>query len=899
MAQNQERAVVILGLYEDFITKGVKKSEKAIDTFEANAQRPVKRLNLSFRELSGQAGSKLTAALKSSALQLVGFTAAVAAVGKGVAIFRESERALIEVATISDDVAASLVDVGDEVDRLARRYGKADTEIAKGLYQTISAGVEDVTEAFGVLDVAVGTSIAGLADTSSTVDLLTGTINAFGKQTGDAARIADAYFTAVRRGKTTIGELGASMANVTPTAAALGVSFEETLAAVTSITLSGTPTAQAVTQVAAAMNSLLGKAADVNTALRTQGSSGKGFDLVRLRTEGLVPILEDLRKTYAGNEDELRTLLGEKEAFSALLNLTGERGKSYGSVLDSIRNSTGAYSTALDRVAGTQGAFLDSLTQGASQGLKSWGEAFINAFFDEDTGTIAGLDKSEQAALRAKKAFEDMVPTIELFATILGNIAKTIEIIDNALTPSGKERLDSLQDELKYIEQIAVTLDQRVMSGRTDNAAIYRELSDSLVDLVRQSKLLAADGLIPDEEAAKWADLAADIETIGLDGLSAIEAFARGEDLEFLRKSAGAAADELNRVTDVRKSMLAFAIRARDQGAEATKAAANEQDAMTTALMGGTMSANEYATAMEKAMAAVAGYQAQLEAAAATSPAPPGWTAIEPSPKVNSSVGPGVGPFGPMPLDSGDGEHAPASLGAGMFGPLDEGQAQLEAMPESVTPIQAAFNKLAAEVEDTDARMQEFSENAIASFSFGLTDAIYGFVSGTESAKDAFGQFAASFLANISQMILQSLILKALSGGFGGDAAGADVANTSGGVGGNLFANGGIAEGGFGNMLPMKGYANGGMVATKPHIGIIGEGVHDEAIVPMPGGKALPVVLHGGGRGNAEVSINITAMDGEDAKRVLMRERHTIRDMIQDAMHRDQSFRSSMLGSVN
>ena len=66
-----------------------------------------------------------------------------------------------------------------------------------------------------------------------------------------------------------------------------------------------------------------------------------------------------------------------------------------------------------------------------------------------------------------------------------------------------------------------------------------------------------------------------------------------------------------------------------------------------------------------------------------------------------------------------------------MFGPLQEGQVQLEAMPESVTPIQAAFNKLAAEVEDTDARMQEFSENAIASFSFGLTDAIYGFVSGT------------------------------------------------------------------------------------------------------------------------------------------------------------------------
>lgn len=840
MAQNQERAVVILGLYEDFITKGVKKSEKAIDTFEANAQRPVKRLNLSFRELSGQAGSKLTAALKSSALQLVGFTAAVAAVGKGVAIFRESERALIEVATISDDVAASLVDVGDEVDRLARRFGKADTEIAQGLYQTISAGVEDVTEAIGVLDVAVGTSIAGLADTSSTVDLLTGTINAFGKQTGDAAEIADAYFTAVRRGKTTIGELGASMANVTPTAAALGVSFEETLAAVTSITLSGTPTAQAVTQVAAAMNSLLGKAADVNKALRTQGSSGKGFDLVRLRTEGLVPILEDLRKTYAGNEDELRTLLGEKEAFSALLNLTGERGKSYGSVLDSIRNSTGAYSTALDRVAGTQGAFLDSLTQGASQGLKSWGEAFLSALIEPADAAVDPLDRAEQAATKLRESFERAAPAIELIGSSFGGI------------------LVVLGEASELIEGIAFNMDAISKGKGFGGMGMSNADRDAFQAAIDAQKAALAAGK--------------ELETYTPGPLPGTKLFQE----------------------QAKKTALEV-----ESYGEKLGGAQVEQDALTTALMGGAMSANEYATAMEKAMAAVAGYQAQLETAAETSPAPPGWTAIESSPKVNSSVGPGVGPFGPMPLDSGDGEHAPASLGAGMFGPLDEGQAQLEAMPESVTPIQAAFNKLAAEVEDTDARMQEFSENAIASFSFGLTDAIYGFVSGTESAKDAFGQFAASFLANISQMILQSLILKALSGGFGGDAAGADVANTSGGVGGNLFANGGIAEGGFGNMLPMKGYANGGMVATKPHIGIIGEGVHDEAIVPMPGGKALPVVLHGGGRGNAEVSINITAMDGEDAKRVLMRERHTIRDMIQDAMHRDQSFRSSMLGSVN
>ena len=79
----------------------------------------------------------------------------------------------------------------------------------------------------------------------------------------------------------------------------------------------------------------------------------------------------------------------------------------------------------------------------------------------------------------------------------------------------------------------------------------------------------------------------------------------------------------------------------------------------------------------------------------------------------------------------------------------------------------------------------------------------------------------------------------------------------------------------------------------------MGEGVHDEAIVPMPGGKGIPVVMHGGGGGGyAEVSINITAMDGADAKRVLMREKDAIRDLVADAMVRDSSFRSTMSGNV-
>lgn len=54
------------------------------------------------------------------------------------------------------------------------------------------------------------------------------------------------------------------------------------------------------------------------------------------------------------------------------------------------------------------------------------------------------------------------------------------------------------------------------------------------------------------------------------------------------------------------------------------------------------------------------------------------------------------------------------------------------------------------------------------------------------------------------------------------------------------FANGGIAPGGF------QAFANGGMV-TQPTIGMVGEGQYNEAIVPLPDGKSIPVQMASGG----------------------------------------------------
>jgi tape measure domain-containing protein len=149
--------------------------------------------------------------------------------------------------------------------------------------------------------------------------------------------------------------------------------------------------------------------------------------------------------------------------------------------------------------------------------------------------------------------------------------------------------------------------------------------------------------------------------------------------------------------------------------------------------------------------------------------------------------------------------------------------------------------------------------------------AFKGLVSGSMTAQEAlagmFQSIADHFADMVAQMIAEYLKmalikgLGALIGGiFGGGGGGSD--NSAAKMGLNTpamqqyaplpreYANGGIAYGGF------TAFANGGMV-TGPTMGLVGEGRYNEAIVPLPDGKSIPVQLAGGDGGNQIIS-NIT-----------------------------------------
>lgn len=57
-------------------------------------------------------------------------------------------------------------------------------------------------------------------------------------------------------------------------------------------------------------------------------------------------------------------------------------------------------------------------------------------------------------------------------------------------------------------------------------------------------------------------------------------------------------------------------------------------------------------------------------------------------------------------------------------------------------------------------------------------------------------------------------------------------------------------------MATLQKYSRGG-IATSPQLALFGEGSMNEAYVPLPDGRSIPVTLNGSGTGGNAISISI------------------------------------------
>jgi len=229
---------------------------------------------------------------------------------------------------------------------LSKEFGIAQTVLTGGLYQALSAGVPQ-SNVLEFMQVASQAAIAGVTDVETAVDGLTTIINAFGLDTKKAQAVADSMFAAVKGGKTTFEELSASLFNVGPAAAAAGVSFEEVNAAIATMTAAGVPTAQATTQIRAAMVGLQRPTEELDAIFQALGYESAQL---AIENEGLGFALDAVKTASAGSNGELQTLLGSVEAVSAVNILAGTGAGKFADELERQNNAVGSVRDAFDEI---------------------------------------------------------------------------------------------------------------------------------------------------------------------------------------------------------------------------------------------------------------------------------------------------------------------------------------------------------------------------------------------------------------------------------------------------------------------------------------------------------------------------------------------------------------------
>ena len=248
-------------------------------------------------------------------------------------------------------------------------------------------------------------------------------------------------------------------------------------------------------------------------------------------------------------------------------------------------------------------------------------------------------------------------------------------------------------------------------------------------------------------------------------------------------------------------------------------------------------------------------------------------------------------------------------------GRIDARRAELEQdgpMSEAVKEEFAKFSEQelfnAERQAEMDAMLERFQMlgevaggvgNAISTaFTQGFADILSGSASVQEvlgnmfqSIADSFMQMAQKIIADMIKMLIYKSLLGLFGGGGGGGIPMSSEASVDAMDQATLFNGAGQYTGGI---LPE--FAKGGIV-TGPTAAMIGEGGMNEAVVPLPNGKAIPVDFGKGGKMGGDVTSNVTVnvdqsgganteMSGDDAgklgkaidvavKRVIMEERRS------------------------
>lgn len=252
-----------------------------------------------------------------------------------------------EAAGMSESLKASAID-------MSKSLPFAASDIQGVMFDALASGVKGGEEGLKKFaDTAAKLAVGGGAEIGEATGLLAGQLNAYGASSAEATKYADTFFNIVNFGVTSVKDLSSTLANVVPTAAAMGTSMDNVGAALALMTQKGVPTAQSTTKLNQLLIELQKPAKDLEPILAAAGVS-----LESLRNDDLPTSLGKVKAAIDATGGSAIQFFSSSEAAAAFSVLTGDMG-AFEQTLKDVAGTAGSAENAFAEMAKTTSVQTD------------------------------------------------------------------------------------------------------------------------------------------------------------------------------------------------------------------------------------------------------------------------------------------------------------------------------------------------------------------------------------------------------------------------------------------------------------------------------------------------------------------------------------------------------------
>lgn len=337
-----------------------------------NATVGARKVKGELRGIEGTAGS-----LAKTLTRVFAILGGGALLSRGIGLLAEYEQTMSTVRAITGATELQMRDLRQEAERLGATTRFSASQAGEGLIFLARAGFS-AQEAISVLAPTLQLAQAGGLNLGRAADITTNILSAFRLEVNQTGRVVDVLALAANSANTDVGQLGKALSFVAPSAAGLGVSIEETAAAIGVLSDNGLQASRAGTGL---LNILATLETPTSKAREVFARFGVAVDQVKPSTVGLTQALTVLRDAglQAGEGLEVFGKRGGP-AFEVLLNS-----------IPRVRELNGE----LDEAGGTAeriAEIMDDNLNGALLATKSALEAVILAIGNAGaTGALTGF----------------------------------------------------------------------------------------------------------------------------------------------------------------------------------------------------------------------------------------------------------------------------------------------------------------------------------------------------------------------------------------------------------------------------------------------------------------------------------------------------------------------------